>query len=210
MKTHGPYSPDAKSAGRRSLRNICLDLLAAGGAADAVSRAEAQYQAADNMTDRLAALSTLAQHDTSTRERALADFYKRYATNALVIDKWFMLQATIPESTTLERVRGLTKHPAFDFGNPNRLRALIGAFAQANPSQFNRPDGAAYELVADVILALDPKNPQVAARLATAFRSWRTMEARRRQQAQAALSRMKAAPNLSRDLAEIVERTLGS
>jgi aminopeptidase N len=209
MASRGPYSPDAASAGRRSLRNVCLDLLAAFANSDDLARAEAQYQAADNMTDRLAALSTLAQHDTPARERALADFYTRYADNALVIDKWFTLQATIPEAATLERVRGLTKHPAFDFSNPNRLRALIGAFAQANPSQFNRTDGEGYGFVAGTILSLDPKNPQVAARLATAFRSWRTMESGRRQHAQTSLSRMKATSNLSRDLAEIVERTLG-
>jgi aminopeptidase N len=203
-----PYSPDAASAGKRSLRNVCLDLLAANGSADAIDRAERQYRAADNMTDRMAAQSTLALHVGEQRERAFADFYARYADNALVIDKWLALQAMIPEAATLDRVRALTRHKAFDFSNPNRLRSLIGSFAQANPSQFNRPDGQGYGFVADTILALDPKNPQVAARLATAFRTWRSMEAGRQQKAEAALTRIKSASGLSRDVSEIVERTL--
>lgn len=208
MAAAGPYTPDAASAGKRSLRNVCLDLLAAGGAADALNRAAQQFGAADNMTDRLTALSTLAWHEGEQRERTLTDFYARYADNALVIDKWFALQAMIPEAGTLDRVRALTGHKSFDFNNPNRMRSLIGSFAQANPSQFNRPDGQGYDFVAETILALDPKNPQVAARLATAFRTWRSMEAGRRQKAEAALTRIKAVPGLSRDVSEIVERTL--
>jgi aminopeptidase N len=210
MATRGHYSPDAISAGKRSLRNICLDLLAAGGKDDAVERATRQYETADNMTDRMAALSTLALHKGDRRERALADFHARYSGNALVIDKWLALQAIIPEADTLDRVRGLMKHKAFDFNNPNRIRSLIGSFAQANPSQFNRADGQGYEFVADTILALDPKNPQVAARLATAYRTWRSMEGGRRDKAQAALARIKSAAGLSRDVSEIVERTLAA
>jgi aminopeptidase N len=210
MAVSGPYSPDATSAGKRSLRNVCLDLLAAGGKADAIARAERQYQAADNMTDRMAALATLAQHAGAARERALDDFYRRYADNALVIDKWFALQAMIPETATLERIRALTGHKAFDVSNPNRIRSLIGAFAQGNPSQFKRADGAGYGFITDHILALDPKNPQVAARLATAFRTWRSLEPDRRRHAEAALTRINARAGLSRDVAEIVERTLAA
>ena len=159
------------------------------------------------MTDRMAAIGTLSLHDVAARETALADFYARFADNALVIDKWLALQAMIPEARTLERVRELTKHPAFDFGNPNRVRSLIGAFA-SNPAQFHRPDGAGYDFIADSVIALDPKNPQVAARLATAFRTWRTMTADRQAKAERALRRIKAAPSLSRDVSEIVERAL--
>jgi aminopeptidase N len=202
-----PYAPDAASAGRRSLRNVALDLLAATAAPAAIARAARQYDAADNMTDRMAALATLALHGGPERERALGDFYARYAADALVIDKWFSLQAMIPQPGTLDNVRALTAHPAFSFSNPNRVRALIGAYA-ANPTQFNRADGAGYDFVAGNVLALDPKNPQLAARLATAFRTWRTLEQGRRAKAQAALERIKAAPNLSRDLADIVERAL--
>lgn len=204
----GPYSPDAKSAGRRALRNVCLSLLAASGETAHLDRAERQYGDADNMTDRIAALDTLSLHDVPQRERTLADFYTRYSTDALIIDKWFSLQAMIPEPQTLDRVRTLTRHPAFDFSNPNRLRSLIGAFAHGNPTQFNRPDGQGFEFIADTILQLDPKNPQVAARLATAFRTWRTLEPARRTKAQAVVERLGAAKTLSRDVSEIVERTL--
>jgi aminopeptidase N len=119
------------------------------------------------------------------------------------------LQAAIPEPATLARVRTLTQHPAFSFANPNRTRALIGAFAQLNPTQFNRPDGAGYDFLADTVLALDAKNPQVAARLLSAFKSWRALESGRRSRAEATLRRVAAAPNLSRDVADIVRRALG-
>ncbi len=210
MAVPGGYSPDAKSAGRRSLRNVSLDLMAAAASPDGIARAARQYRAADNMTDRMAALATLSLHDVPQRMEALDDFYQRYAADALVIDKWFSLQAMIPQPGALNTVRALTQHPAFSMSNPNRVRALIGAFAQGNFTQFNRADGTGYEFVADSVLALDAKNPQIAARLATAFRTWRTLEASRWGKAQAALQRIKAAPNLSRDLADIVERALAA
>ena len=208
MMTPGPYRPDAASAGRRTLKHICLDLLAATEADEAILRARTQYQSADNMTDRMAALEVLARHDRPERAAALEDFYWRYADDPLIIDKWLALQAAIPETTTLERVRALTTHPAFSMANPNRVRSLIGAFAQMNHTQFNRPDGAGYDFVADSVLALDPKNPQVAARLMSAFRSWRALEARRRARAQTALRRVASAPTLSRDVGDIIARTL--
>jgi aminopeptidase N len=210
MTVHGGYTPDARSAGRRSLRNLSLDLMAATAAPPAIARAAQQYEGADNMTDRMAALATLSLHDRPERTNALADFYRRYSANALVVDKWFSLQAMIPQADTLDQVRALAGHPAFSIANPNRVRALIGVFAQGNLTQFNRADGAGYEFVADYVLALDPKNPQLAARLATAFRSWRTLEEGRRGKAEAALQRIKTAAGLSRDLADIVERALAA
>ena len=206
--TAAPYSPDAASAGRRGLKNACLDLMAVSAAPAAIAQAAAQYAAADNMTDRMAALATLSMHDLPEREAALGDFYRRFESDPLVIDKWFTLQAMIPEAGTLDRVRELTRHSAFSFANPNRIRSLIGAFAQANQREFNRADGAGYEFLADTVLALDPKNPQVAARLMTAFRSWRALEPTRRAKAQAALQRVAAAASLSRDVRDIVGRTL--
>ncbi len=208
MTTPGPYRPDAESAGRRALKNVCLALLAATGQRAAILRALAQYEGADNMTDRMAALETLSLHDGPERAQALEDFYRRYADDPLIIDKWLALQAAIPEAATLARVRALTAHPAFSLANPNRVRSLIGSFAQINHTQFNRGDGAGYDFVADIVLALDPKNPQVAARLMGAFRSWRALEAGRRAHAQATLRRVAAAPSLSRDVADIVARTL--
>jgi aminopeptidase N len=208
MIAPGPYRPDAQGTGRRALKNACLDFLAMTEKDDAIARAHAQYQNADNMTDRMAALETLALHDRPERTAALDDFYKRYADDPLIIDKWLSLQAAIPEEATLDRVRALTKHPAFSIANPNRIRALIGSFAQANHTQFNRTDGAGYDFVAGFVLALDPKNPQVAARLMGAFRSWRALEAVRRARAETVLRRVAAAPSLSRDVHDIVARTL--
>jgi aminopeptidase N len=204
----GSYDPHAASAGRRALRNTCLDLLAATAEPHVIQLAHAQYQAASNMTDRVAALATLAQHDVPQRQAAFDDFYQRYQGDPLVLDKWFALQATMPDTTTLDRVRALTSHPAFAMSNPNRVRALIGAFAQMNQKEFNRADGAGYEFLAEKLLALDASNPQVAARLATAFRSWRTLEPDRRAHAKRALQTIAAAATLSNDLRDIVARAL--
>jgi aminopeptidase N len=210
MTPSGDYSPDAESAGRRAMRNVAIDLLAATGKPATITRVFRQYETANNMTDRMAALATLSLHEVPEAARALADFYARYASDALVVDKWFSLQATVPRPTTLENVRRLTGHPAFSSANPNRVRALIGAFAQGNTTQFNRTDGLGYDFIAETVLTLDAKNPQISARLATAFRSWRMLEAGRRAKAEAALVRIKAAPGLSRDLADIVERALAA
>jgi aminopeptidase N len=204
----GPYSPDAASAGRRMLRNVCLDLLAATQERHAIKLAARQYESADNMTDRMAALATLSLHAVPERAAALEDFYQRYRNDPLIVDKWLALQAMTPDPTTLDRVRALTGHPAFSMSNPNRVRSLIGAFAHSNPTQFNRHDGRGFEFVADRILELDPANPQVAARMTTAFRSWRALEPERRARAQAALQRIAGAPKLSRDVADIAERAL--
>ena len=208
LASSAPYSPDAVSAGRRMLKNVCLDLLAATQESHAIKLAAQQYRAADNMTDRMAALSTLSLHAGPERTAALEDFYERYRNDPLIIDKWFALQAMTPDPATLDRVRALTGHPAFSMANPNRVRSLIGAFAQGNPTQFNRPDGLGYEFVADKILALDPANPQVASRMTTAFKSWRALEPGRRERAQAALRRISTAPTLSRDVGDIAQRAL--
>jgi aminopeptidase N len=210
LSESGPYQPDAAGAGRRSLRNTCLDLLAATRRGDAISLAAGQYEAADNMTDRMAALTTLSLCEGPERAAALDDFYARYAGDPLIVDKWFTLQATIPERTTLDRVKTLTGHPAFSLANPNRVRALIHAFALANQKEFNRPDGAGYDFVVDTVLAIDPRNPQMAARLLSALKSWRVLEPARRARAEQALQRVKATSSLSRDTGDIVERALAS
>jgi len=208
LESNDTYSPDAVHAGRRALRNACLDLLAAGDSQTGAEIAMRQFQAANNMTDQMAALATLAQLSAPQRERALDSFFRAHATDALVVDKWFSLQATIPEAETLERVRRLTKSHAFSFSTPNRVYALIGAFANANPVSFNAADGAGYNFVADMVLKLDKANPQVASRMLSSFRSWRNLEQGRRGLARAALERIAAQEKLSPDARDIVFRAL--
>ncbi|GJD48770.1 Aminopeptidase N [Methylobacterium crusticola] len=205
-----PFSPDAASAGRRALRNVALDLLAAADPGLGTRLAVAQVEAAATMTDRLAALAVLTLLPGEARERALAGFAEAYRDEPLVLDKWFAIQAAIPEPGTVARVRGLMEHPAFALGNPNRVRSLIGSFSLNNPTQFHRPDGAGYDLVAEAVRHLDGKNPQVAARLLTAFNNWRMVEAGRRQKAEEALRAVAAVTGLSPDVSDIVGRSLGT
>jgi len=205
----GPYSPDAEAAGRRALRNAALDLYCAGDPVGGGAVAARQFETADTMTDEIAALGALAQTPGDAREDALATFYGRHASEALVIDKWFALQAMIPAADTLDRIRLLMDHPAFSLGNPNRVRALIGAFASGNQTRFNAPDGGGYDFVAGIVLDLDAKNPQVAARLLAAFKSWRSLEPNRRARAEAALRRVAGHGGLSADVRDIVDRSLG-
>ncbi|GJE43658.1 aminopeptidase N [Methylobacterium soli] len=203
-----PFSPDAASAGRRALRNAALDLIAAADPVRGTALARAQIDEATNMTDRLAALGILSLIPGEPREAALAAFGERYADEPLVLDKWFAIQAAIPEDATLARIARLRQHRAFSMTNPNRVRALIGSFALANPTQFNRLDGAGFTLLAETVEALDRTNPQIAAKLLTNFGSWRRLEPARSSKAGEILARIKAVPGLSRDVADIVARTL--
>jgi aminopeptidase N len=160
------------------------------------------------MTERFGALTQIVLKPSSTREHTSDAFSRRYAMEPLILDKWFALQAQIPERETIDRVRSLMTHRAFSMSNPNRVRALIGGFT-ANHTQFNRADGAGFALLEEVVLALDPANPQIAARLLTAMRSWRSLEPSRRGLAEAMLRRVAAAPTLSPDVRDIVTRSLG-
>ena len=208
MAFTGEFSPDAASAGRRALRNGALAMIVAGSAMDGAERAHKQFAHADNMTEKLGALASLVTLPGTPRERALDTFSRIYAMEPLILDKWFALQAQIAEAGTIDRVRALMEHNAFSMGNPNRVRALIGGFT-ANQTQFNRPDGAGYDLLAEIVLTLDPNNPQIAARLLTALRSWRSLEPSRRDKAEAALRRIAAQDDLSADVRDIVTRSLG-
>ncbi|ACK49175.1 aminopeptidase N [Methylocella silvestris BL2] len=205
----GPYSPDAAAAGRRALRNAALDLLCAGEPEEGAALASRQFASADTMTDEIAALGALAQTPGETREAALKTFYRRHAHDALVVDKWFALQAMLPDADTLSRIKDLTGHPAFSFANPNRVRSLVGAFATGNLTRFNAADGSGFDFVVEIVLCLDPKNPQVAARLLSAFKSWRTLEPGRKALAEAALRRIAVRDVLSADVRDIVDRSLG-
>ncbi|WP_186389952.1 aminopeptidase N [Stappia sp. TSB10P1A] len=208
MRDGATFSPDARSAGRRALRNTLLDYLGHGSDPAGAARVQAHFEAADNMTDRFAALTVLIHADLPGRAEALAAYEARYHAVPLAMDKWFMAQATAPSGATLDRVRDLTGHPAFSPANPNRVRALVGAFASGNQSQFNRPDGAGFTFVADFARDLDRRNPQAAARMMSAFRSWRALEPGRRAHAEAALRRLAAEGDLSADMRDIVERCL--
>ncbi len=202
------YAPDAVGAGRRALRNTALGLLAAGHPSRGTGLARAQFAAADNMTDRLAALGVATLVPGQGRDAMLEAFYAMFETEALVVDKWFAIQALIPEAGTVDRVDALMRHPAFSLATPNRVFALLGSFS-ANPTQFNRADGAGYGLIARVVLALDATNPQVAARVLNAFRSWRMMEPARAARAEAALRSIVAHQGLSADVRDIAVRCLG-
>ncbi len=206
LSVTGPFSPDAGSAGKRALKNTALTFLAF--AEMSPTRAKAAFEAADNMTDRAHALSVLAHRfaDSDETAQALADFEKTHSDNALVMDKWFAIQATIPGAGTLERVERLMQSLHFNPTNPNRLRSLIGGFALSNPTGFNRLDGKAYWFLTGQIADIDKRNPQVAARILTSMRSWRSLEPVRRVHAKAALDSLKAVADLSTDVRDIVER----
>jgi len=204
----GEYQPESGQIGARALRNCCLDYLVELDNADVRGLAAQQCRTADNMTDRLAALQALAATESRERDEALGAFYRDWQDEPLIINKWLSAQATSPAADTMERVRDLTRHPAFDVRNPNKVRALIGAFAQGNPLHFHQADGAGYELVAGYVLELDRLNPQVAARLASAFSFWRRYEAARRGRMHDQLQRIRSTAGLSRDVHEIVSKAL--
>jgi aminopeptidase N len=203
-----PFSTDAAAAGRRALANTALDLMVANGDEAAIERVVTRFYTADNMSDRLGALSILTGSALEARFAALETFYERYRDDALVLDKWLALEAMVPAPATLDRVRALIDHPAFSLSNPNRIRALVGSFASGNQTQFNRADGAGFDFLADFVVDLDRRNPQTAARLLVSFRSWRALEAKRRAHAEKALKRIAAVAELSADIRDIVARML--
>jgi aminopeptidase N len=204
MATPGPYTPDAPAAGRRALRAQALALLTR---IDGGARAGALFEAADNMTETLAALGPLIE--AGAAEGALAAFERRWRDDRLVMDKWFALQvahaAPGEAAATAER---LTGHPLFDWKNPNRFRAVLGALGM-NAAGFHHASGAGYALLADWLVRLDPLNPQTAARMTALYETWPRYDADRQQMMRAALERIAAAPDLSRDTGEMVSRILG-
>ena len=201
----GPYSPDARAAGRRALRLQALSLLSR---LDGGQAAAAAFHAADNMTESVGALSCLLEIGEGQAE--LATFAARWADDRLVMDKWFSLQVAYAAPDQAATVTNrLTAHPAFDWKNPNRFRSVIGALS-ANHAGFHQADGASYRLLADWLLKLDPLNPQTAARMSTAFETWPRYDADRRALMQAELRRILATPGLSRDLTEMAARMLAA
>jgi aminopeptidase N len=199
------YTPEAK--GGRRMRNVALGYIAASGSDDIGSLALNQFQTCDNMTDRMAALQTLANGNTPERGVALDAFYQRYRSNPLVIDKWFSAQAMATRSDTAEAVRGLQAHPDFALTNPNRVRALASAFS-VNQQQFHRADGAGYGFLADIIIALDPINPQTASKLLPPLGRWRRFDEARGALMKAELTRILGKPGLSKDVFEQASKSL--
>jgi aminopeptidase N len=208
IRAGGAYSPDPVSAGKRALKHAALGLIAAADAREGGELAMRHFAKARNMTDEIGALSVLVQLDEPQREDALARFFERHKLDHLLVDKWFALHAQVPNVDTARRVQDLLKHPQFKWESPNRLRSLIGTFASLNPVAFNAPDGSGYRLLADVVIRLDKSNPQVAARLAASFRSYKALEARRRRKAANALESILKSKGLSKDTYEIVSRSL--
>jgi aminopeptidase N len=204
LKSKGPYSPDAKSIGRRSLKNLCLSYLGELGLS---ALAYEQFKAADNMTDAMAALAVLANLDCPERKPALEAFYAKWRDEPLVIDKWLAVQASSRLPDTLSRVSALLGHEAFSLRVPNKVYALIRTFC-ANHVRFHAADGAGYDFLAAQVLALDKLNPQVAARMARGFDRWKKFDAGRQSRSRAALTRIRDAAGLSRDVAEIVGKAL--
>ncbi len=202
------YAQDA--VGRRSLKNIALGYLMELEEPEIRSRCFKQFHAADNMTDALGALASMTQYDCDERRVALAEFEDRWQSEPLVMDKWFSLQATSRLPGTLARVKQLMQHRAWDANNPNRIRALVGAFSHANPAQFHAANGSGYVFLKERVLELDPRNPQLAARLLGAFGRWRKLDAPRQQLTRRELGEILKTPGLSRDSYEIASRTLGS
>ncbi|MBK1691663.1 aminopeptidase N [Ectothiorhodospira mobilis] len=199
---------DTAAMGRRRLRDLCLAYLCAPGEREALALARSRYEQARDMTGAMGALRALMDHPGPERDEALADFETRWRQDPLVLDKWFALQAASGAPGTRERVEALMAHPGFSLRNPNRVRALLGTFAMANPVHFHAADGEGYRLVTGAILELDALNPQVAARLATSLLRWRRFDASRREHMRAALERIVARPGVSPDVYEVASRAL--
>jgi aminopeptidase N len=208
LAMNGPYSPDAASAGRRALRNLCMGYLMELDEPGIRALCMRQFESAGNMTDAMAALAALANTDCPERGAALQAFYAKWKDEPLVVDKWFGVQATSRLPGALAEVKQLMAHPAFNIRNPNRARSVIGSFCHGNHVRFHAADGSGYAFAAEQVIALDAINPQVAARLARAFDRWKKFDAGRRAHARAALDRILGAGGLSKDTSEVVTKAV--
>jgi aminopeptidase N len=202
----GPYQIDGGSIGRRTLRNMCLSYLSVDP--DGVRLAQVQFDAGQNMTDVLTALAVLSSIDCPERNAALAAFHAAWHDDALVLDKWFAIQATSKLPGTLDAVRALARHPDYDLRNPNRIRALVGSFAGGNPVRFHDASGGGYRFLSDTIIALDPTNGQVAARMVSPLGQWRRVDVARQALMKAELQRILDTPNLTSNTFEMASKSL--
>jgi aminopeptidase N len=201
------FSVDPTSMAKRALKRVALRYLGD------VSLAENLYQIANNMTDRIMALSVFMEKDDATtpaRSQILADFYTRFRNYPLVIDKWFSLQSSANRGSALDDIQNLMKHADFKMTNPNRVRSVLGAFAMNNPVQFHRADGASYEFITKQLIHLDSINPHISSRLLTAFCDWRRYEPRHQEMMKSSLAQILATPKLSPHAFEIADKSLNA
>ena len=199
---------DAGAIGRRRIKNTCLAYLGRLGQADSQQWSQQQFAAAKNMTDQITALAVVVNGSHPAKQQCLADFYQQWQDEALVIDKWFALQASSHNPDTFANVQALMQHPAFDLKNPNRVRALIGAFSQANPLHFHAANGQGYQFLADQIIALNTLNPQVASRMLSALTSWRRYDPGRQALIKVQLERIMTTEAVSKDVYEVASKSL--
>ncbi len=204
----GEYKVDAEAIGQRALKNICLFYLMQLDDVDVRAQCAAQFEAGQNMTDVMIALRCLVNSKGSERERALSAFYAQWQNDPLVVDKWFTLQATSCLPGALKNVQALTQHKAFSIKNPNKVRALIGAFCTGNPAQFHAEDGAGYVFLADYVIELDKLNPQVAARMSNVLSQWKRYDEERQKLMKTQMQRVLKEPGLSRDVYEVMSKSL--
>lgn len=213
LEVEGEYRYHPADAGKRALRGLCLRYLSAWGGPTAIDLALKQFEHATDMTERYGALAALVQSDAPQRFDALAAFHERYKDDALVLDKWFQLQAgawrwSDAAPATLDQVRALMDNPAFSLSNPNKVYALLGGYFRANAAEFHRPDGAGYAFWAEQVIALNKTNPQVASRMARSLEGWRKFTPAIQAGIRAAFERVSAEEGLSPDVAEIVGKAL--
>ena len=199
---------DAGAIGRRRIKNTCLAYLGRLEQPETYQWSQQQFDTAKNMTDQMAALAVMANGSHPAKQQCLTDFYRQWQAEALVIDKWFALQASSPVPDTFATVQALMLHPAFDLKNPNRVRALIGAFSQANPLHFHAANGQGYQFLAGQIIALNTLNPQVASRMLSALTSWRRYDEGRQTLMKAQLERIMTTEDISRDVYEVASKSL--
>jgi aminopeptidase N len=205
---NGAFSISPEAMGRRALQNTVLELLTVSNGTGCAARAKAHYEAADNMTDRVAALSCLSDSTKPERDEVFTDFYNRFKDYQLVVDKWFSLQAIANREAIFDDFVKLRNHPEFNIKNPNRVRSLYSAFAINNPVKFHDPSGQGYAILRDVIIELNAINPQIASRLVTPLREWKRYTPALQAQMKAVLQTMIDTPNLSNDVFEVVSKSL--
>lgn len=199
---------DAGAIGRRRIKNTCLSFLNRLASQKIQQWTEQQFNSAKNMTDQISALANIVNFPHPAKRQCLSDFYQKWQSEALVIDKWFAIQSSSSMPDTFNTVMSLTEHPAFDLSTPNRVRAVIGSFSQANPVNFHAINGQGYEFLANQVIALNILNPQVASRMLGPLTSWRRFDATRQNLMKTQLERVMNSPDISRDVYEVASKSL--